>query len=198
MILVPALALVSLMATNDFAFSTPNASVQLSVDFLPAFDGSTSRRPVLYSGSKEIQLPGPNAELFVGAGALVRYTVEYTAAPGNRKGHRKSGRGTVRERVVLLEQSEGLPAREDFHKTVPLVNGIASDLQLFGYDEATVVPAERTAARQQAKALFRRFRQELFLDQETEPFAVLEWTHTISEIRVRQVSGGANLARAGR
>jgi hypothetical protein len=198
MILVPALALVSLMATTDFAFSTPNASVQLSVDFLPAFTGSTSRRPVLYSGSKEVQLPGPNAEMFVGAGALVRYTVEYAAAAGGRKGRGKSGRGTVRERVVLLDQSEGLPARADFHKKVPLVNGIASDLQLFGYDEATVVPAERTAARQQAKGLFRRFRQELFLDQETEPFAVLEWTHTITGIRVRQVSGSTNLARSGR
>jgi hypothetical protein len=197
MILVPALALVSLLAT-DFAFSTPNASVQLSVDFLPAFTGSANRRPVLYSGSKEVQLPGPTAELFVGAGALVRYTVEYSAAAGGRKGRGKSGRGTVRERVVLLEQSEGLPAREDFHKSVPLVKGIASDLQLFGYDEGTVVPAERTVARQQAKGLFRRFRQELFLDQETEPFAVLEWTHTITEIRVRQVSGGADLARSGR
>ena len=83
---------------------------------------------------------------------------------------------------MLLGQSEGLGERPVFNKEVKLVNGGASDLQLFGYDEGTVDPSERAAAREQAKGMWRQFRQELFLDSETKPFAVIEWRHTISQI----------------
>lgn len=78
-----------------------------------------------------------------------------------------------------------------------LVNGIGSDLQLFGYDELLIPEAERIRERGRSKALWRRLRQELYLDQEVNPFAVVNWAHGISEIRlvsVEAVEPGSTLA----
>jgi hypothetical protein len=44
---------------------------------------------------------------------------------------------------------------------VKLVNGLGSDLQVFGYDESPLPPAKRASERVLAKAAWRRYRQEL-------------------------------------
>jgi hypothetical protein len=173
----------------DYSFPAGDAIVKLTVEPLTAYTGT---RLAVYSGSKEIPLSAETGfagtpDHFVGAGALVRYSVESSG--------RKRRRGVVRERVVLLGQSEGLPARPVYEKTVPLVNGVASDLQLFGYDEDSVAESDRPAAREQAKGMWRHFRQELFLDGGKEPFAVLEWRHTITQIGMNPVPAGTIAAR---
>jgi hypothetical protein len=69
-----------------------------------------------------------------------------------------------------------------------LVDGIGSDLQVFGYDEGPLKQADRVRSRRQRKATWwRLYRQELYVDQETEPFAIVEWKHTLNRISVVEI-----------
>ena len=161
----------------DFVFTTPAATITLRVEFLPAYRGTPF---VLYSGEKKIPASAlgfaeaPNQ--FVGAAAVIQYSVQYK----NRKQTAKE----IREKVELVGQSAGLPERPIFDKTVRFNKGSASDVQLFGYDEGGMAADERAAMRDAAPNVWRRFRQALYLDGADKPFAVLDWTHTLSEIRL--------------
>jgi hypothetical protein len=117
---------------------------------------------------------------FVGALAVVSFTVTKT-------GFRKRAAGSVREMVTVVEQSPGLPSRPPFSMTIKLTGGIGSDLQAFGYDESPLAATARAAEREAAKAAWRRYRQELYLDKDRQPFAVVEWLHTSTQIRILRV-----------
>jgi hypothetical protein len=79
-----------------------------------------------------------------------------------------------------------------------LTHGQGSDLQLFGYDESPLPLPERAAEREKAKAAWRRFRQELYIDEDRQPFAVLEWLHSIVGIRILRVDSFPFAARLPR
>lgn len=164
----------------EYRFETSQAEVKLEVNFLPPYQGAPLQ---LYSGQQSIPAAAlgfaKKPEQFTGAGALVRYSVRY------RDGKRKARE--IREKVTLLGQSEDLPAWSPFHKKVSFVQGVASDLQLFGYDEEPIAEEHRVPLRDASRTCWRRFRQELFLDGASQPFAVLEWTHTIAGIRLEPV-----------
>ena len=184
MLLVTALS----ASADEYTFPVTDAVITLQVQFPDPYNG---QRLAFYSGSKQVCLSAETgfagcSEHFVGSIALVQYSVQST-------GRRKPGK--IREAVHLVGQSEGLPARPMFGKTVKLVNGVASDIQLFGYEEDGRTPeAERVQARAGARQLFRRFRQELFLDGERQPFAVLEWVHTVRGIKLARVQRVENSA----
>ena len=125
---------------------------------------------------------GACTESFVGALAVVRYLVRQTVGT-------KSPAQSIRERVTLIDQSPGLPARLTFEMNVKLVNATGSDVQVFGYDETPLPHKERTAQRAAARTAWRRFRQELYLDRDRDPFAVIEWLHTIRGIDLLRVDG---------
>jgi hypothetical protein len=66
-----------------------------------------------------------------------------------------------------------------------LVKGIGSDLQVFGYDEGPLKKVERVPTRKQAQSTsWRLCKQELYVDEETKPFAILEWKHTLNGISI--------------
>lgn len=117
---------------------------------------------------------------FVGALAVVRFAV--TQADNG-----KPAAAWIREMVTVVEQSPGLPSRPPFGMKIKLTDGIGSDLQAFGYDENPLPAAGRAAEREVAKAFWRRYRQELYLDKDRQPFAVVEWLHTITRIRILSV-----------
>ena len=56
-----------------------------------------------------------------------------------------------------------------------------------GYDETPVPPETRSAERETAKRAWRRYRQELYIDQDPRPLAVIQWLHTISGIRIVRI-----------
>jgi hypothetical protein len=87
----------------------------------------------------------------------------------------------------VMEQSPGLPSRPSFSMSIKLTGGIGSDLQAFGYDESPLPATARVAEREAAKAAWRRYRQELYLDKDRQPFAVVEWLHTSTQIRILRV-----------
>jgi len=72
--------------------------------------------------------------------------------------------------------------------TQKLVKGIGSDLPVFGYDEGPLKKADRSPTRKQAQAAWWRLcRQELYVDKETKPFAMVEWKHTLNRISIVQI-----------
>jgi hypothetical protein len=67
------------------------------------------------------------------------------------------------------------------------MNGRGSDLQAFGYDESPLLPPQRPAEREVARTAWRRYRQELYVDKDRQPFAVVEWLHTMTRIHILRV-----------
>ena len=166
-------------------FSTPEYIIRMQVSFFPPYEG---KRLAVYSNRdprKEICLAGASdpsgcAENFVGAVAIALFTV-------TRVADGRPAAASIREVVTVLDQSPGLPKRPQYAVTIKLNEGTGTDLQVFGYDESPLPPAKRAAERETAKAAWRRYRQELYLDQNQQPFAVIEWLHTTTSIRVARV-----------
>lgn len=167
---------------ETYSFASNDLIVDMSVKHQRRYTGS----PLTLYDSNNRLVPAcgvPDArggfcpESFVGAAAFVEFSVRGPDGKPARK-------TAVREVVTLVAQSDGLPDRKQFVQTVPLVNGVASDVQIFGYDEKAIPKKDRLLQRDRSKESWRRFRQELFLDGDSEPFAVLEWTHRTTDIRM--------------
>jgi hypothetical protein len=158
----------------------------MSVSFLDPYLGA---RLVFYSSAdpdRPICPPvdggtiGECLDRFVGAVALVKYSVKL--ANGGRL-----GRVEIRERVTVTAQSPGLAERPPFVMTLALIEGRASDIQAFGYDEAPLKGPDHARDREQAKASWRFYRQELYLDDEKNPFSIVEWKHTVHRIYITRI-----------
>jgi hypothetical protein len=122
-------------------------------------------------------------ERFVGALATVTFRFQ-PRRPG------VPAAATFREVAKVLAQSEGLDNRPPYVREQRLANGVGSDIQAFGYDESNVAESEREALRAESLArMWRVFRQELFLNGDEKPFAVVEWKHTLNRIEVVRVTG---------
>lgn len=167
------------------SFSTAKHTVTMRVGFPPAYDGTPL---VVYRStdphkqdclSIETGTSGCT-EKFVGAVAVVLFTV-------NRIADGKPAASSIREVVTVQEQSPGLPDRPPFAMSIKLINGVGSDLQAFGYDETPAPLFERPAQREAAKAAWRRYRQELYIDKDREPFAIVDWLHTTTRIRIATI-----------
>ncbi len=165
-------------------FSTTKYEIQVQIRSLAPYHGT---RLVFYNSTnpdKEICLPAEGgsacAEKFVGAVALVTVHVNSLASG-------KPANVTVREVVKQVAQSPGIPDRSPFTMSLRTADGVASDIQLFGYDESPIPADQRAAQREAAKNDWRRFRQELYLDNDQHAFASIEWLHTVTGIRVVRV-----------
>jgi hypothetical protein len=174
---------------TKYNFTTRDYLIEMRVAFfapyrgrrLAFFEGLDSRKTFCYSATGG---PGPCIEQFVGALAVVNYAVK----PVNSSRLPKSV--LIRECVTVSAQSAGLPASTAFSMSQTLVNGIGSDIQVFGYDQASLNKAARTRIRSQAEAMWWRLcKQELYVDQETKPFAIVEWKHTLDRISITQIFG---------
>jgi hypothetical protein len=163
-----------------YGFATGKYTVEMRVGFSVPYEGN---RLMLYSDAdpgKEVCPPiAPDAsrciENFVGALAVVEFKVK-RVADGN------PASPCIREMVTVVDQSPGLPERPPYAMSITLINGIGSDLQVFGYDESPWPASRRAAEREAAKTAWRRYRQELYLDGDRQPFAVVEWQHTTTRI----------------
>lgn len=168
---------------RTISFSTENFVVTMKVSFLPPFRG---RRLAFYQspqltraacftsdGAETTQC----AEGFVGAVAIALYSVQLANGRPPRE-------FLLRERVTVTAQHPALPVREPFDRTIALVDGLGSDLQVFGFNERELPRDARTKARREAERLWRIYRQELYANQQEAPFAVIEWKHTIRSIAI--------------
>ncbi|MGH9632606.1 MAG: M48 family metalloprotease [Bryobacteraceae bacterium] len=153
----------------------------MSVSFLPSFRGDrlAFRRgapddpDLCFSAGSKLTAKCP--ESFVGAVAVAEYSVRL------RNG-RPARDFNLRERVTTLDQHPDFPKRDLFERTAPMVKGIISDIQAFGYDEDNIPKADRPQQREAADKIWRVYRQELYANDDKTPFAIIEWRHTIRSI----------------
>jgi hypothetical protein len=170
----------------EYSFATAAYRIEMRVNSLAPYLGE---RLVFYSSAdpdRPICPPvdggttGECLNQFVGAVALVKYTVKL--ANGG-----KPDAAAIRERVTVTAQSPGLLERAPFVMTLPLIEGRGSDIQAFGYDETPLKGPDHARDREQAKASWRLYRQELYIDEEKNPFAVVEWKHTVHRIYITRI-----------
>ncbi|MFL6464140.1 MAG: hypothetical protein ACJ73N_06995 [Bryobacteraceae bacterium] len=170
-----------------YSFATRDYSIRLSVAFfepywgrrLSFFTSIDTRKEFCYSGDRGTT--GKCIERFVGAVAGVTYSVKLANGGTPRL-------MTIREYVTVSAQSPGLPERVPLSMTQRLIEGIGSDIQAFGYEEASLKQADRIRIRRQAQAAWWRLcRQELYVDEEVKPFAIVEWKHTLNRISIVQI-----------
>jgi hypothetical protein len=171
-----------------YRLDTADYRIEMTVRFFPPYLGG---RLVFYSSAnrgKELCYSGngdssSRIERFVGAVAAVTYRFQ-----PRRKDLRAAT--AFREVVKVLSQSEGLDERPPYILEQPLVQGVGSDIQAFGYDESAVAEPERAALRAESRArMWRIYRQELFLNRDSEPFGVVYWKHTLNRIDVVRSTG---------
>ena len=112
---------------------------------------------------------------FVGAIAVARYHIR-----SSRHGSRAQ---VLRERVRAIDQDEALGVRPPFDRAIELQNGVASDIQTFGYIAGASSAADDASP-------WCLLRQDLFLDGDTAPFLVIHWKHTLSAIRILDIVTG--------
>jgi hypothetical protein len=191
-ILLLALHLPGTVSGSSYEFTTEKYAVEMRVSVSAPYEGE---RLVLYSDGdpgKDVCPPIAASsrciENFVGALAAVEFKV-------TRVVDGKPASTSIREIVTVVDQSPGLPERPPYAMSVPLINGIGSDLQAFGYDEGPLPASGRAAEREAARTAWRRYRQELYLDADRQPFAVIEWHHTISRICILRVDRAPGLGR---
>ena len=171
----------------EYGFATKNYSIRLSVAFfepywgrrLSFFTNADTSKEFCYSG--DVGTPDECIERFVGAVVIVTYSVKLANGGIPRF-------VTIREYVTVSAQSRGLPERAPFSMTQKLIRGIGSDIQAFGYDETSLKQPDRIRIRRQAEAAWWRLcRQELYIDEEAKPFAIVEWRHTLNRISILQI-----------
>jgi len=115
---------------------------------------------------------------FAGALAVVRYRIR--PATGARR------TAALRERVRTIDQDDRLKTRPPFEAAIEIRDGVASDIQAFGYETQGSTPAEED----HDVGPWCLVRQDLYLDTGSAPFLVLHWKHTLHEIRILDMIPG--------
>ena len=155
--------------TSRLTVSTTSGDIQITIDFYNKIEGDPLR---FLGGDACIAFDGGECnrkdENFVGSFAIVHFATKRVAK--------------LRERVKVIDQEEHMPEQPPFTKSVNVVNGVASDVQLFGHAKGNAGP--------DANALWLISRQELFLNDERTPFLVLHWRHSVERIILIDVIPG--------
>jgi hypothetical protein len=114
---------------------------------------------------------------FIGAVATVTFTVK-------RTGGKSVNHAVIREVVTVVSQSHELPPRPRLEMAQSATHGVIGDVQLFGYDETEIPEEQRANERNEWLRLWRVYRQELYLNSDKDPFAVIQWRHTLDRIEI--------------
>jgi hypothetical protein len=94
----------------------------------------------------------------------------------------------LREHVRTIDQDSRVSIRPPFERTIELQHGVASDIQVFGYETDALPPVRELMA--PPNGPWSLLRQDLYFGGETMPFLVIHWKHTLSAIRLLDVIPG--------
>ena len=92
----------------------------------------------------------------------------------------------LREHVRTIDQDNRLNERAPFDRTMELQQGVASDIQAFGY-EANPSVREPPPENNGPWALLR---QDLYFEGRSSPFLIVHWKHALSAIRILDIIPG--------
>jgi hypothetical protein len=117
---------------------------------------------------------------FVGSIAIARYQIR-------PRGQRRL-LFVVREKVRTIDADNRLPDRPPFERTLEPSQGIVSDIQAFGYQATTF--SKGNESEPVSKEPWSLLRQDLFFADQSAPFLMVHWKHTLSAIRVLDMIPG--------
>ncbi|HZS56727.1 MAG TPA: hypothetical protein VFA65_20135 [Bryobacteraceae bacterium] len=144
------------------------------------FKEQTAQRSFCLSGAGQENrtcLPG-----FAGSVAIARYRIRSSSKLPKSFG--------LMERVRTIDQDSRLMLSAPFERTIVLEDGVASDVQAFGYDSDSLSPdiSSELAA---TNGPWRLLRQDIYLRDQDSLFLVLHWKHSLSAIRLFDVIPGS-------
>lgn len=118
-------------------------------------------------------------ETFSGSIAIAYY--HFRARPGSQIPF------SLRERVLTIDQDSRMNPRPPFERALAIQQEMASDIQAFGYRRDTLTNGTGNS---NAKAIWCLLRQDLFLNDQAAPFAIVHWKHTPDFIQLVDVIPG--------
>lgn len=167
-----------------YRFAAGDCDVRMAVEFFDSYstqgfwfkEQMSERRFCVSSGGEENRDCLAN---FAGAIAVARYHIHC-------RSHPKQGLALM-ERVRTIDQDSRLASRDPFERTIQLRDGVASDIQAFGYKVDNSSVSSESAA---ASGPWCVLRQDLYLRGQDSLFLVVHWKHTLSAIRLFDVIPG--------
>ena len=166
---------------SHYLFATAEYKIALTLEYhdqqasrrLGFLDTSANRHFCLSSSGEENKNCVTD---FKGAIAVARYKLIPRTAPRASL--------SLREYVRNIDQSERVPVRAPFERIIRVEGGLASDIQVFGYQDSSLAQGEKDDA-------WCLLRQNLYLGDNAAPFLVLHWKHTLDRIRVLDIIPGS-------
>jgi hypothetical protein len=175
-----------------YRFATPKWDVVMTVEFYDGyrssgfwFDERRANRHYCLSGKGEVSRDCLSN--FSGSLAVARYQVR----PRSKTPHLT----ILRERVRTIDQDDRLKARAPFDRVIELRQGVASDIQAFGYEVEKASPLEKLPRERYGPWCL--LRQDLYFDGQSSPFLVVHWKHALSAIRILDIIPGAETRAEG-
>jgi len=176
---------------NVYRFATPECDVRMTVEFYDRYSSEgfwfderrTDRHYCLSAKGEESRDCLGN---FSGSLAVARYQIR----PRPKALHLN----VLREHVRTIDQDDRLKTRAPFDRVIELRQGIASDIQAFGY-EVEASPAHVRAP--EPYGLWCLLRQDLYFDGQSSPFLVVHWKHALSAIRILDLIPGDQTRAVG-
>lgn len=175
-------------------FATDEYKVRMTLEYYDGYSDSDLRFQERSSQRKFCLSPQGEenrncASDFTGSIAVARYRISSQ--------FRSQSSPSLREHVRSIDQSDHVPVRPPFDRVIEIEHGLASDIQVFGYQDSSAAPGARLQNSDNAWCLLR---QDLYLKNKTVPFLVVHWKHTLSSIRVLDIipeNGTLQIARRG-
>jgi hypothetical protein len=165
-----------------YAFATAGGGVRMTVAFYDRYAASGLRFQELLA-ARGFCLSAAGEEdrdclsAFVGSLAVAQYRFPSVS------------QAALRERVHTIDHDARLIDRPPFDRTIELRQGVASDIQAFGYETS---PPETSASARvpEAGGPWVYFRQELYFAGRSAPFLIVHWRHAFGGIRILDVIPG--------
>jgi hypothetical protein len=164
-----------------YIFATPEYDIRMTLEYhdcctegaLKFLERSSGRHYCLSFSGEENRNCVSN---FTGSIAVARYKISSRV--------RSEAPPLLREYVRNIDQSDRVPARPPFERAIQVQHGVASDIQVFGYQDPSRAQSGRSQEPDDAWCLLR---QNLYLTNSTAPFLVVHWKHTLNSIRILDI-----------
>ena len=168
---------------NLYHFATADWDVRMTVEFYDRYSSrgfwfAERRADRHYCLSAKGEEDRNCLANFLGSLAVVQYRVH----PRSKLRHPPA----LREHVRTIDQDERLSARAPFDRTMELRQGVASDIQAFGYEANPSVHEQS----QDNSDPWCFLRQDLYLEGGNSPFLIVHWRHALSAIRILDIIPG--------
>jgi hypothetical protein len=167
-----------------YRFLTPESEVRMSVQHFENSSGKdfrfrdqlTNRGFCLAANGEE---DGSCGVRFAGSIAIAIYHFfpRFSAFPPIK----------LRERVVMIDHDSRMAPRPTFERDLAIERDMASDIQAFGYDKDDPTQAKDNAI---SRGVWSLLHQDLYVNDESSPFLIVHWKHTLDQISLVDVIPG--------